>query len=268
MRKNPVILLLLVFTMLPLLSACSNPAVGRTLNPTPSESTNPLPNSTVTASPRKTAEPAASRSETPSPTPTPEPTPSPTPTQIDGPDKIGLYKKISGSSYRRIEEVAGRWTKGRDLCDLYAFASNEDIVKGRSTKDIFETNWHRYPDWQQYKIGYHVQFTLKSSEAVTLTIRSPKDAPKDPKAYFYQYVEVYLYDNLIPKTGPKRMHLVESKMKKGTMLTSIKLTAGKKFSEVTAITLTAFVYKDDGDFDPVTGVYTGGILYGIPIRQK
>ena len=107
---------------------------------------------------------------------------------------------------------------------------------------------------------------MKSSEVVTLTIRSPKDAPKNPEAYFYQYIEVYLYDGINLKGWYS--HLVESKMKKNTLMTYIKLTAGSKISEVESASLTAFVFKDDSDFDPHSGVYVGPVSYKIAINRS
>ena len=260
-RKIIGIISVLVMTAMLLLSACSVPVAIRTDKPVPSE--------TDVALVSVTEEPIASQAETPIASETVEPTVSETETPKinDGsPNTIGIYKRINSSeSYQFLTKIVGKWVKGKDICDLYAIASQEKSLKGSSFKNIFESSWHKYPDADKCKIGYCLVFTLNSSEVITMTIRSPKNAPKDKNAYFYQYIEVYLYDSLVPKNGPKRMHLVESKINKNTIITSIKLTAGKKFSEVATIKLTAFIYKDNSDFDPASGNYIGNTSYEITI---
>ena len=228
---------------------------------------------TAVATPQAAETPAsATATPQPTPTPTPEPTATPSPSQSaaptpapGGPDAVGIYKRGSAGAYERLNELRTRWVKGKDICDLYAFASAEQTLKGSNYNKLFDGYWKSFPDYAAYHLGYHVRITLKSSEVIDLTIRSPKDAPKDPKKYFYQFVEVYMYDSLKPKTGPKRMHLVESAMKEDTLITSIKLTSGSKIAQVEAVTLGVFIYRDDGDFDTATGSYTGPVLYEIPV---
>jgi hypothetical protein len=250
--------LLALLAALPL-SACASapPAVtppGGTLHPT------------VVATAPSTPPPS------PSPTPAPAETPAPPPAATEppqaGPDRIGFYLR-SGTTYRLQNEFTGKWVKGKDICAFYTFASREETIQAGSYKKAFESYWFGYPDADEYKIGFRVVFTLKSGETVDLTIRSPKDAPKDPKKYFYQFVELYMYDSRpVPPAGKKRMHLVESAMKADMIMTSIKVTAGSRISEVTSIGLTAFVYRDDGDFDPATGRYIGNVSYEMPIMKS
>ncbi len=220
----------------------------------------PTPPTAVPATPEPTATPTPDPTVAPSPSQSAAPTPAP-----GGPDAVGIYKRGSAGAYERLDELRTRWVKGKDICDLYAFASDEQTLKGSNYNKLFDGYWKSFPDYAAYHLGYHVRITLKSSEVIDLTIRSPKDAPKDPKKYFYQFVEVYMYDSLKPKTGPKRMHLVESAMKADTLITSIKLTSGSKIAQVEAVTLGVFIYRDDSDFDPDTGSYTGPVLYEIPI---
>ena len=218
---------------------------------------------TATAAPVAAATPTATPTATPQPSPTAtlEPSPSATP---DGPAVLGIYQRVGGSEYHLLPQWGKRWAKGVDICDLYVFASDEDTLKDGDYNRLFYRCWNSFPNAQAYKLGYHVKFALKTGEAVDLWIRSPKDAPKDSKKYFYQFVEVYMYDSLKPKTGPKRMHLVESAMKPDTLITSIKLTCGSRIAEVTDITLGVFAYRSDADFD-AQGKYIGPVLYEIPV---
>ncbi len=161
-----------------------------------------------------------------------------------------------------LTEFNDKWAQGKDIATFHAFATNDETVSG-STGKIFQSCWNNYPQADQYKVGYFLSFTLKSSEVVNLTIRGPEDAPKDPAKYFYQYVEVYMYD-AIHQTG-FHSHLTESAQ--DTLLTSFKLTAGEKIEEVESILLVAFIYKDDSFFDPDTGFYIGNVSYEIPIKN-
>lgn len=186
------------------------------------------------------------------------------------PNAVGIYKWDHRQTYTLSTGLDEKWVRGKDLLDYYIFPSNEATVTGSNHKSAFLNQWNQFPTAADYRIGYVVSFTLKSSEVVTLTIREPKDAPKDPKKYFYPFVEVYMYDNLVPidtKSG-KRMHMTQDRMKPTTMLTSIKLTAGSKISEVTKISLSAFIYKGDSDFDAATGAYIGNTIYQIPITRS
>jgi hypothetical protein len=136
--------------------------------------------------------------------------------------------------------------------------------------DLFKRYWNQdlFPKADEYKIGYFLSFTLKSDEIIEMTIRLPKDCPKDPNAYFYQYIEIYVYDNLHRIPGPTFYHLEESSTFPETIMTSIKLTAGTNSKEVVSARLTAFVFKDDSDFDPVTGRYAGQTSYTIDVLKN
>lgn len=263
-------LLALIMAAALLLSACSVPAANGTVEPEPAATAEPTvtiePTATIPVTPTPTATPEpAPTNMAPAPTPTPEPTPVPTKAPIvheGGPDAIGLYLTTRPGNRELVTAFKGKWVRGRDIAVFNAFASQEKVLKGDYRK-VFNACWNKYPAAKDYKIGYCLSFTLKSSEVVTLNIRSPKGAPKDPKKYFYQFIEVYLYDGI--HINGWYSHLVESKMKKHYLMTYIKVTAGRKISEVVSARLTAFVYKDDKDFDPDTGSYIGPTSYEISI---
>lgn len=212
--------------------------------------------------------PTAGSTPSPIPTATTAPTASPTegPYHVGGPDIIRLFLN------RRlvVDEFKSTWVTGKDIGVFYAYPTSKPSVESLPYMDLFKKYWNTdlYPNADEYKIGYHLIFTLKSSEIIDMTIRLPKDCPKDPKAYFYQYIEVYVYDNLHRIPGPTFYHLEETSTFSNTIMTSIKLTAGSRSSEVVSATLTAFVYKDDSDFDPVSGKYIGKTSYEIDVLRN
>ena len=218
----------------------------------------------VTGSPSET--PIITGTPQPTATATPTPTSTPQPTVGAGaPNIIGIYVP-DGSHEGLLTSYDQKWVRGVDINTFHAYATSEKVVTG-STRSIFLNYWNKFPNASQYKVGYFLSFTLKTSEVVNLTIKGPQDAPKDPTKYFYQYVEVYLYD-AVHQLG-RHSHLVPNDIKPDTMLTSIKLTAGSKIADVTSIRLTAFVYQynDASFFDPSTGRYIGNVSYTIPITN-
>jgi hypothetical protein len=247
-----------------LFPACSTAAAGVTSGPSPSATAEPAASVMQTPVSSVTPEPTPASTPMPTPSPAPEPTPTPTGTPVvheDGPQIIGIYLPSDGHQ-ALLTEYNEKWVKGIDIATFHAVATNDKKV-GSSTSGVFLAYWNKFENAKQFKVGYILSFTLKSGEIVKLTIRGPKDAPKDPSKNFYQYVEVYMYD-AVHQIG-RHSHLTA--MKPDTFLTSIKLTAGSKIEEVQSIRLTAFVYKDDSDFDPVTGEYIGGVSYTIPINN-
>lgn len=223
------------------------------------------PEPTVVIPPEPTPKPTP----IPTPEPTPEPTPSPTPSptiEPGAPDVIGIYTR--GSSRTLIEEFEGKWKRGKDIYIFDVYATQKELLEKNSHKALFEDYWFAFPKADEYKIGYCVKFTLDTGVTHKLMIRLPKDCPKDRKAFFYPYVEIYVYDNINLRPGVKFYHLEEKTTYPHTLMTSIKLTPGVRIDEVTEIELTTFIYKDNNDFDVVTGDYIGNVSYTIPVRRS
>lgn len=262
--KSVSVCMSILFAACMLMTACAAPAATGT--PLPTASPTAVPTATVSPSPTPEPSPTPSPAPEPTATPTQEPTASPAPTvDPDAPPVLRLYNR---GTRKLVAQFSGKWVKGRNIAEFFALPTDKASVEKSAPKALIEKYWGKYREDGKYKIGYRVSFTLKSGEAVTLNIRSPKDAPKDPKKYFYQFVEIYMYDNAKkdPDGDYGTWHLQERFMTEDTLITSIKLTAGRKIAEVTAIDLTAFVYQGDGDFN-AQGEYTGNLSYHIPVNQ-
>ena len=177
---------------------------------------------------------------------------------------IGLY--IHGQdlgTHNLITEYVSTWEKGKDIECFEAFTTNEKTVSGNGFKNTWEPYWNKFSDADKCKIGYCLTFTLNSSEVYTKTIKNPKDT-----AQYFDYIELYIYDDVHQTQGVWYTHLSESDIKDNTFMTSIKLTAGSKISEVKDIKLRAFTYSSDKDFDPVTGMYIGKNSYEITVTKS
>ena len=268
-EKITVILIAIAFiTMISACSAATHTAAQQTELPAPAETEEPLKTEAPTPSP--TIEPTQSPSPTPSPDPTPTPkhTPSPKPSptiEPGGPDVIGIYTRSSKRTL--IEDFEGVWKRGKDIYIFDVYATQKEELERKSHKELFDDYWYAFPKADEYKIGYCVKFTLDTGVTHDLMIRLPKDCPKDPEAFFYPYVEIYVYDNTNRDWSKKFYHLEEHTTYPYTLMTAIKLTPGVKIDEVTEIELTTFIYKDSNDFDVVTGEYIGSASYTIPVRR-
>lgn len=259
LMKNVLTTVCILILSVILLSACT--AAPKKVQQTPITTE---PTTTVVKTPEHTPQPVS----TPTPNPTIEPTPSPFPLPIiepGAPDVIGIYTR--GSSRTLIEDFEGKWKRGKDIYIFDVYATQKELLERNSHKALFEDYWFAFPKADDYKIGYCVKFTLDTGVTHKLMIRLPKDCPKDPSAFFYPYVEIYVYDNINLRPGVKFYHLEEKTTYPHTLMTSIKLTPGVKIDEVTEIELTTFIYKDNNDFDVVTGDYIGDVSYTIPVRR-
>ena len=212
--------------------------------------------------------PAESPRPTPQPTPTPEPTqkPSPTPTAVPGsrPDVVSFYTP-KGKSYsprvRMGDSYTASWKKGKDIGSFEVIASDRDLLDGDFFGDIFGAAWKAFPDADACKIGYTLRYTLDDSSEIRYTMLSPSHIEHT------EYIECWLYDDYHREPHKSYSHLKPSSMKSGTLMTSIKLTAGKQIAHVTDIWLTAFICASLDDFDSERN-YIGNTSCTIHILKK
>lgn len=239
--KRIYAILIIVLLLFALLTSCSSMT---TQQPLISVSHSPLPSLGVTIEP------------------TPEITP--TPYHPGGPDIVRFYE------HRKLvkDEFRTEWIKGKDIGVFYVYPVEQETVEQLPYMDLFRKYWYVFPAADDYKIGYTVVIELLNGETIDMIIRLPKDSPKDPQAYFYQFIEIYVYDNLNRIPGPTFYHLEESSTYEETIMTSIKLTAGTRSDEVKEIRLTAFVFDCDIDFDPASGKYIGKTSCGIVLAPE
>ncbi len=201
----------------------------------------------ATAEPVVTPEPHA---ETPAPTPqpTPTPVPEPTPTVVPGsrPDVVSFYTP-QGKSYsprvRMGDTYTAPWKKGKDIGSFEVIASDEALLDGDFFGDIFGRAWTAFPDCGSCKIGYTLRYTLDDGTEIRYSMLAPKHIEHT------EFIEVWLYDDYHREPHQFYSHLKDSQMKGDTLITSVKLTAGKQISRVTDIWLEAFVCASLDDFD-------------------
>ena len=180
------------------------------------------------------------------------------------PDVVRLY--IPAEDGTRARKLVTKFTSNRkakkDIDCFEVFASAEGYVTGSSFSSMWQTAWAVFEDTQQAKIGFHIQFDLSDGTGISRTILKPGDA-KD----FYDYLEIYLYDDIHQTPGVRYTHLEDRDMDDETIISSIKLTSGSKINQVGDIVLTAFIYNGDDCFD-AEGNYIGLVSASVIIKEE
>lgn len=175
------------------------------------------------------------------------------------PIKISLYQNIDGY-LKKVDKFYSKWNKLSDIIVLSSVYTDLDYVYGTYFQDIF--NEYVYEDILDYKIGYHVYFTLKDGSVIDKTILSPKDS-EDIKCF----IELFLYDDVHQVKGGWYSHVKEDDVKDDTIFTSIKVFASTYYDEINSdIILSSFVYKKD-DLDEFNN-YLGNSIYSVVLINE
>ena len=213
-----------------------------------------------------TQPPTAVPTKAPTPEPTATPTPAPTPTALPGsrPDVVSFYHPKDKNYSPRVrfgDSYTGPWKKGKDIGSFEVIPSDAEVLDGEFFGDIFGAAWTAFPDANSCKIGYTLRYTLDDGSEIKYTMLSPKHIEHT------EYIECWLYDDYHREPHKFYSHLKPTSMKAETLITSIKLTAGRQISHVTDIWLTAFICASLDDFDADRN-YTGDISCTIHILKK
>lgn len=180
----------------------------------------------------------------------------------ENPIKLGLYKYYGRYKNRElITEYIDNWTYHKDISSFEVFYTNETSINSNYFQETFKEYFDKYKNINDYKIGYIISFITNTGE-INKTILSPKDTED-----FFEYLEIYLYDDYHREKGVWYSHTTEEEYNTETLLTSIKLTAGRKVEEIISdISLTVFTYDYD-DFDDYNN-YRGNSKYTIIVKKK
>lgn len=180
------------------------------------------------------------------------------------PDRIGFYVPAEDGTRSR-EKIAGmvvdRKAK-KDIDCFEVFASQQDRLEGASFASMWQEAWQSYESTENAKIGFHIRFALVDGTTVSKVVLKPSDANE-----FYDYLEIYLYDDVNQTPGVRYTHLEDGQIGENTVISSIKLTSGAKIDQVGDINLTAFIYNGEACFDE-DGNYIGDVFATIYIKEK
>lgn len=182
----------------------------------------------------------------------------------DNPIILGLYVKENGN-YKLITEYNNVWKRGVDIGVVTVFATNENIISSSEFKTKWWEYWNSYPNIDDYKIGYNIKYTVSDGTTYNRRILCPEDTDMD---WGWGELFIYLYDSANATPGVGYSHLTPDKVIENTKYSTIKLTGHDVTKDfLSPIELTVFTYKDNNDFDPITGLYRGNSFYTITINQ-
>ncbi len=176
---------------------------------------------------------------------------------------VSIYKENeTGALDKVIDKYVTKWEKKKDIVVLATLPTDIEHPEYDYMQNLWPKFDSEYED-VNYKIGWSLSFDLKNGENITSTILKPSDA-----AFYYDYLEVYLYDDVNVSIGQWHSHLLDDEINDNTIMDAIKLTAGENYDEITGpISLTVFSYDDLEDFDE-NGKYQGKSLYQVKIYNS
>ncbi|MBQ8681399.1 MAG: hypothetical protein IJ509_00600 [Bacilli bacterium] len=177
----------------------------------------------------------------------------------ENPISLGLYLNENGTK-TLISSYNSPLTQYQDIISLEVYYTKDGSFTGNQ-KQLWHQYYQNYTNIDAYKIGYHIYFET-NNDIIDKVILTPSDVES-----FFDYIQVYLYDD-INQNSSWYSHITSEEVTDTTKLTSIKLTASTKIDEITSpITITAFTYDNDIDFD-ANGQYRGNSSYQLTITRK
>ncbi len=210
-----------------------------------------------------------SSTEIPTEIPTESPTDEP-PLEIPEIDfPLGIYV-TEGGEYKRVYEYVGAWPMN-DVdpvwrVDTWTRPGFSHLIFDVAYFGIFPFENETHPDvdyggeymqlWREaglsgYKVGLEFEIRLYDKTTQRFTVLSAEDTFK-----FEEYFEIYLYDDVANAGKWWYSHITPETTNENTLITTFKITLRDGCYRVKEIAVSAFVYKDSGDFD-ADGFYTG-----------
>ena len=182
----------------------------------------------------------------------------------DNPIKIAFYNK-NGYVLSLAKGYSGPINIKKDITTFQVFFSNDDEVRFSNMKfgEYFYNTFNDINPEKKYKIGFNLSYDLNDGTHISQNIFGPSTTQTN-----YDYIEVYLYDSYKHRNDSFYSHIEENEFNDETLMTSIKLTAGSKFNDISSkVILTVFTYDED-DFDEETNEYRGISKYSLEISNS
>lgn len=152
---------------------------------------------------------------------------------------IGLYDDLENNgTYTRLYEWNEPWIAGKDIAVFDVIPSAENTLTNSSYKELWISEAEKLPEGYEAKPYFVLEYTLKDKTEKSIEIRSYKDAEK---VIYEGYLEVYLYDDIHQEDGVWYYHITEGTVNADSVISSVKLTAGKNVDSVSSITLTVYL---------------------------
>ncbi len=183
--------------------------------------------------------------------------------------ELGVYV-AEGEEYVKVERYESRWPKSPTdplwVADTWTYPGRTNLICDTAYFGIFpfSSATHPFVDYENeymalwnaegldgYKIGLEFTVKLADGSERRFSVRSAEDTFK-----FEEYFEIYLYDDVAHATDSWYSHITEATTYDNTLITTFKITLREGCYDIDEIAVSAYVYRDSGDFD-ADGFYTG-----------
>ena len=166
------------------------------------------------------------------------------------PIKISFYKG-EGGVYKKLLRYESRVASMEEIGVFSVVLSDEDEVIGSSIKSLYNSMKNEYSNFDNYKIGFNIKFTLNDGTEINENILKPI---LYANYGFCHYLYAWIYDDI--NTSGWHSHIEEDEYNDSTVMSSIKLMWGPTSNEIASdVELSVFTYDED-DFDE-NGNYRG-----------
>ena len=176
--------------------------------------------------------------------------------------KLGIYVDNGYNLELVTQDYYCDWSPENVMGLFYAVPTREETLPNTNFDTMWKDYINEYPNAQECKIGYSLEFTLDDGSEKYYTILNPDDA-----YYTFPKIMSFLYDdvNLVP--GKAYYHITQDVMYDYTICSSIKLVGDvDTYTIASDIKLTAFCFDSEDDFDE-QGRYRGNSYYTITIKR-
>lgn len=159
-------------------------------------------------------------------------------TEAPLPCLVGLYDELGApGTYTRLSEWNEPWIQGKDIAVFDIIPSTEGTLNSPSFQTLWKTESDKISPDAYVKPYLLLEYTLSDGTKESFTITGWKEAEE---VVTKGYLEVYLYDD-IHQDGGWYSHLTEADTNEETVISSVKLTAGKNISSVESIVISAYI---------------------------
>lgn len=157
---------------------------------------------------------------------------------------VGLYDDLENNgTYTRLYEWNEPWQSGKDIAVFDVIPSVETELYSKSYKHLWKSEAEKLSDDCPVKPYFVLDYLLNDGSVFSVNISSYSDAEDIIKE---GYLEIYLYDDINQEDGQWYYHLTKNTTNENTVISSIKITAGKLIDSVKSITLTAYIEGSSG----------------------
>ena len=160
----------------------------------------------------------------------------------------------------KINEYTSSCIGIADIGSFEVFLTDKEKIDGDYFQNTWKTYYSEYTDIDNYKIGFHIKFSLSDGTIFDKLLLDPDDGDA-----FYSYIQIYVYDDVHKNIGQWYSHVTQEEYDEDTLLSSIKLTASTYWDQIESpIELTVFSYDSEDDF--LDNKYRGNSFYTINIE--